>query len=116
MLLLLIAVAVVVTIVVGFIRGLYLGFRDIKNGVTLESYYNGIDTPQEIPYYINEQITAIYNQIASNNELIKVYRDKIEITRDIEKIALYNKRVSDLEYKCSKLEEKVYKLLEKWEG
>jgi hypothetical protein len=89
-------------------------------GACINLVYKAIKPPEEeiqpdIPYYIEEQIQALYNQIAVNHALIDDYEEKLHYTKNIDKRLLYEKKKSDLLYKVARLEEKVYKLLEKYE-
>lgn len=108
----------IVTFFIGVCIGTYNHIKERQptnnNYITLD-LEKWEDAPETIPYYIDEQITAIYNQLAAYHNMIDIYRETANYTNDINKKAMYNKRIADLEYKCSKLEEKVYKLLEKWE-
>ena len=69
----------------------------------------------ETPYYINDEINAIYDQISIYNRLIDHYKTDLEYTYNIEKRLKLEKTIADLEYKTAKLENKVNKLLEKWD-
>ena len=101
---------IILFIIVGLLVGLGFG---IVNGLSPPKVEAA--EPEPIPYYIDEQIDAIYNQLQANHDIIKGYRVKLEYTTDTDTVNLYNKCIADLEYKNSRLEEKVYKLLEKWE-
>ena len=72
--------------------------------------------PEPMPYFIDDEITAIYNQIDVYNRMLQQYKNDLEYTNNIEQRLKLEKKIVDLEYKCSRLENKVNKLLEKWEG
>lgn len=96
--------------------------RDKVNKYFLEQHTSNNFTPERwedepnTPYYIEDEITAIYDQISVYNRLTDYYINELEYTSNIEKRLKLEKKISDLKYKCSKLENKVNKLLDKWEG
>lgn len=74
------------------------------------------EEPTPIPYYIDDEIEAIYTQLDVYNRMIEHYNNDLEYTTNVEQRLKLEKKISDLKYKCSRLENKVNKLLEKWEG
>lgn len=99
------------------------GIKDVyinKSGVGWV-YYNNCEPSQPIeqepiPYYIDDEINAIYTQLDVYNRMIEHYINDLEYTTNVEQRLKLEKKISDLKYKCSRLENKVNKLLEKWEG
>lgn len=100
---------------------LQYGIKDVyinKSGVGWV-YYNEQPQPIEqepIPYYIDDEIEAIYAQLDVYNRMIEHYINDLEYTTNVEQRLKLEKKIGDLKYKCSRLENKVNKLLEKWEG
>lgn len=101
---------IAIPLLVGIIVGIYEMITKPPNNIN-DIIMDDVD----IPYYINEQIEALYSQLESNHNLIDLYRSQADATTDNNKRLVLLKRASDLEYKCGRIEEKVYKLLEKWE-
>lgn len=102
---------------------LQYGIKDVyinKSGVGWV-YYNNCEPsqptePDTIPYYIDDEIEAIYTQLDVYNRMIEHYINDLEYTTNVEQRLKVEKKIGDLKYKCSRLENKVNKLLEKWEG
>jgi hypothetical protein len=105
--------------------GIYCGltgkpvFKErVKVDYTYSNYQFEHNTPDEpqTPYYIEDEIEAIYNQISVYNRTIDYLESELEYTYNLEKKLKLEKKIADLRYKVSKLENKVNKLLDKWEG
>ena len=101
-----------IAVLLAIIKGAYDGIRDGLKGV---NKYAPVEEVQEIPYYIDEQIEAISYQIHTIHQLIKRIDDKLSTERNIDEITILEKKKADQLYKVAKLEEKLQKLLEKWD-
>ena len=69
----------------------------------------------DIPYYINDEIEAIYNQISVYNRKIDYLENELNYTYNIKEKLEIEKKIADLKYKTARFENKVNKLLDKWE-
>lgn len=84
-------------------------------------YYDGWEPIQEpetesMPYYIDDEINAIYELIEINQKTIDEYNILLSITFKESELLKIRKKIADLQLKNAKLENKVNKLLDKWEG
>lgn len=102
-----------IAVSLAIIKGAYDGFTDGLKGV---NRYAPIYEEPETPYYIDEQIEAILEQIHANHIIINRLEESIEITSNLDKLAALEKKKADTLYKVARLEEKLQNLLEKWDG
>ena len=101
-----------IIIIIVIIKAVFDGIRDGLKGV---NKYEPEEEVQETPYYIEEQIEAISQQIHANHIIIDRLEENIRTTSNLDKIAILEKKKADQLYKVAKLEEKLQKLLEKWD-
>ena len=69
----------------------------------------------ETPYYIDDEINAIYELIEINHKTIEDLQVQLYITTKQDEVLKIRKKIADIQLKNAKLENKVNKLLDKWE-
>ena len=73
-----------------------------------------IEEKKEVPFYIEDEMKALKEQIKINMELIDAYRWKEQIAMKEEDTLKWKKKRIDTEYKVVTLDKKLYKLIEKY--
>lgn len=101
-----------IIIIIVIIKAVFDGIKDGIHGI---NKYAPVEKVQETPYYIDEQIQAILEQIQAYHSIIDRLEENINLSSDLDRIAVLEKRKADNLYKAAKLEEKLQKLLEKWD-
>lgn len=93
------------------------GWKDGWNGTSdyRHIYFNDLEEPQEKPFYIDDQIEALIEQIRTTHQVIDRLTEQIRNTINIDKLVKLEKQKADTLYRVARLEEKLNKLLEKWD-
>ena len=101
-----------IAVLLAILKGLHDGIKDGVKGI---NRFETLEESQDIPYYINEQIEAILEQIQAHHSVIDRLNENIRITTNVDKLATLEKKRADYKYKLARLEEKLQNMLEKWE-
>ena len=92
----------------------------VCSGLTSQISFDNHDITEPIqnnmPYYIDDEINAILEQLEVYNQTINYYENELLYTFQEKKKLELRKKIADLKVKCSRLENKYNKLLDKWEG
>ena len=99
-------------VLLAIVKGCYDGLKDGIKGI---NRFQVIEYKEDTPYYIEEQIEAILEQIQACHSVIDRLNENINFTSNLDKLAALEKKKADMLYKVARLEEKLQKLLKRWD-
>ena len=107
-------VTILIPLVIAWAVGIVIIIITIL-GRLADSLRPNTELKTNIPYYVDDEINAIYELIEVNSKTIEELDILLSITTKHDDQLKIRKKIADIQLKNAKLENKVNKLLDKWE-